>query len=235
MDDTIFDHSLTCRRALALLRKSEPALEGRSVDDVWREYSRLLEAVQVDVLSGRVSVEAARTQRFLLLANFCGTSISSADAAGLSRRYRENYLRLRRTVPGIRRILERLRGRAVVGIVTNNQVAEQEEKLDHFRLRPLVDFMVVSEGVGVAKPDPRIFELALEKAGAAPHEAVMIGDSWTSDVVGARNVGIRPVWFNRFRLAAPEPWSVVELESYRVPAHVEAALAGGTGTPPTSR
>ena len=226
MDDTIFDHALTSRRALSRLRRTEAPLRGRALDDIWREYSRLLEAVHTDVLAGRVSIQASRTQRFRLLAGYCGTEITEATAAELSRKYRLHYQEVRRTVPGIRRILERLRGRTVVGIVTNNQVAEQEEKLDHFGLRALIDFMVVSEGVGVAKPDPKIFRLALERAHAAPADAVMVGDSWTSDVAGARNVGIRPVWFNRFHLTPPDPWPVAEIESYQFPAQVEAALAG---------
>jgi putative hydrolase of the HAD superfamily len=123
-------------------------------------------------------------------------------------------------------VLERLRGRTVVGVVTNNEVAEQERKLDHLHLRPFIDFMIVSEGVGVSKPDPGIFLLALEKAKALPEETVMIGDSWTSDVMGARNAGIRPVWFNRFHLARPAPWPVRELDSFRSPTRAEAVLAG---------
>jgi putative hydrolase of the HAD superfamily len=226
MDDTIFDHSLTCRRALARLRRAEARLRGPSLDAVWHEYSRLLEVVHPDVLAGLITVDAARVERFRQLARFCGTEVSSVEAAELSRQYRAHYQELRRTVPGVRRVLERLRGRTVVGVVTNNEVAEQERKLDHLHLRPLIDFMVVSEGVGVSKPDPGIFLLALEKARALPEETVMIGDSWRSDVTGARNAGIRPVWFNRFHLAPPDPWPVRELDSFRSPARTEAVLAG---------
>ena len=226
MDDTIFDHSLTCRRALERLRKTEPRLRGPTLDAVWHEYARLLDIVQPDVFAGRITIQDARIERFRQLAQFCGTTVSAAAAAELSRRYRAHYQKLRRTVPGVRRVLERLRGRAVVGVVTNNEVAEQERKLDHLHLRPLIDFMVVSEGVGVAKPDPGIFLLALEKADALPEEAVMIGDSWRSDVGGARNVGIRPVWFNRFHLAPPDPWPVRELDSFRSPVRAEAVLSG---------
>ena len=231
MDDTIFDHSLTCRRALARLRRTEVRLRGPSLDAVWHEYARLLEAVHPDVLAGLVTVDAARMERFRQLARFCGTEVSSVEAAGLSRQYRAHYQQLRRTVPGVRRVLERLRGRTVVGVVTNNEVAEQERKLDHLHLRPLIDFMVVSEGVGVSKPDPGIFFLALEKAKALPEETVMIGDSWTSDVRGARNAGIRPVWFNRFHLAPPDPWPVRVLDSFRSPARAEAVLAGAERGP----
>jgi len=226
MDDTIFDHSLTCRAALARLRASEPQLRGPSLNALWHEYMRLLEMVHPDVLAGRLTVQEARVERFRQLARLRGREISSEAAAELSRRYRANYQGLRRMVPGVRRVLERLKGRAVLGIVTNNEVAEQEEKLDHFGLRPLVDFMVVSAGVGVAKPDPEIFRLALARARTLPEETVMVGDSWASDIVGARASGIRPVWFNRFHLARPNPWPVPEIDSFRSSARTEAAIAG---------
>lgn len=232
MDDTIFDHSLTCRSALARLRSRDARLRTCSLDSEWHEYLRLLDAVQPDVLAGRVTIHDARVDRFRQLVRFCGSEVSSLDAAELSREYRAYYRGLRRAVPGAVRLLERLRDRAVVGVVTNNAVAEQEEKLDYLGLRGLIDFMVVSEGVGVAKPDPGIFLIALKKAHARPEETVMIGDSWRSDVAGARNTGIRPVWFNRFHLRPPDPWPVPELESFRSAPHAESVLAGRPqGTP----
>ena len=226
MDDTIFDHSLTCRSALARLRRTEPRLRGPPLDAVWHEYGRLLEEVQPDIFAGRITIQESRTERFRRLARFCGTEIPIDVAAAFSRQYRSHYQELRRTVPGVRRVLERLQGRTILGVVTNNEVAEQEEKLDHFRLRSLVDFMIVSAGVGVSKPDPGIFRLALAKAGALPEETVMIGDSWRSDIVGACNAGIRPVWFNRFHLSRPDPWPVRELDSFRSPAHTESVVVG---------
>jgi len=226
LDDTIFDHAITCRCALARLRASEARFRSRSLDDVWHEYSHLLDVVQPDIFAGRITLPEARIERFRELARFCGTQASPDEAAEFSRQYRAHYQKLRRTVPGVRRVLERLRGRAVIGVVTNNEVAEQERKVDHLGLRPLIDFMVVSEGVGVAKPDPAIFQIALECAGTLPEETVMIGDSWRSDVTGARNAGIRPVWFNRFHLTAPDPWPVSELDSFRSPSRTEAVLAG---------
>jgi putative hydrolase of the HAD superfamily len=224
MDDTIFDHSLTCRRALGRLRVSETRLRGPSLDSLWHEYSRLLEAVQPEIFAGRVTIQQARAERFRRLAGFCGSEVSESEAAELSQKYRGFYQALRRPVPGVRRLLERLRGRTVVGVVTNNEVPEQEEKLDYLGFRVLVDFMVVSQGVGVAKPEPGIFRIALERAGTRPEETVMIGDTWMTDVAGARRVGIQPVWFNRFHLDRPDPWRVPEIDSFRPCARAEAAV-----------
>lgn len=232
MDDTIFDHSLTCRDALARLRQENSYLRTRSLAATWADYLRLLDEVQPDVLAGRLTADHARSERFRRLASSCGRSISGAEAEVLSRSYRHHYQQLRRAVPGARSLLEALADRTTLGIVTNNQVAEQEEKLSFLGFAPLVDFMVVSEAVGAAKPDPRIFRVALERAGALPEETVMVGDSWWSDVVGARGVGIRPVWFNRFGKPRPEgPTNVAELRSWQPVRKVERMLAGTPDAP----
>jgi len=225
MDDTIFDHALTCKAALGWLRRETGFLQRRRLDELWVEYARLLESVHPLIVAGRLDATKARRERFFRLAAFCGVRVSEEDAASLSRCYRSHYQRLRRPVPGVGRVLARLHGRTVVGVVTNNQVAEQEEKLTFLGVRNLVDFLVISEGVGVSKPDPRIFEIALDQASAEPTEAVMVGDSWSNDVLGARAAGIRAVWFNRFRARNPEPATVVELDSFRSMRRVKEALS----------
>jgi putative hydrolase of the HAD superfamily len=64
-------------------------------------------------------------------------------------------------------------------------------------LTELVDFLVISAEAGVRKPDPRIFGLALEKAGVRADEAVHVGDLVEDDVDGARRAGLRPVLIDR--------------------------------------
>ena len=61
----------------------------------------------------------------------------------------------------------------------------------------LVDFVVISAEAGVRKPDPRIFEAALAKAGVRPEEALHVGDLPDEDVEGARRAGMRPVLIER--------------------------------------
>jgi putative hydrolase of the HAD superfamily len=85
---------------------------------------------------------------------------------------------------------------AVVGIVTNNVKAEQILKLDRCGLTPYVDALITSEETGIQKPDPRIFDVALERLRLAADETAMIGDVWRTDIAGAQAAGLRPVWFN---------------------------------------
>jgi HAD superfamily hydrolase (TIGR01549 family) len=224
MDDTIFDHSLTCRAAIARLRRTARYLSHRTVDELWAEYARQLDRDFGEILAGRLSIAGARTRRWASLAEQCGVHLGLEGAADLSRRYRQYYQELRRPVPGALPLLRRLHGTATIGVITNNEVAEQQEKLRFLGAEPYVDLLVVSEEVGVPKPDPRIFRTALERASVEPEEAVMVGDSWSSDVVGALGVGVRPVWFNRFRLPRPEPRPIDELRSLAPAAGVEAVL-----------
>jgi putative hydrolase of the HAD superfamily len=171
-------------------------------------------------------MEDARRERFHRLALLGGRTITDSEAEEHSQHYRALYLSLRRPVPGAPRLLARLHGRTAIGIVSNNEVAEQEDKLRHIGIAGSVDALVISGGVGIAKPDPRIFAIALDRLGVAPEDAVMVGDSWANDVRGARAAGIRPIWFNRFGRTAPEPLAVVELTSYAAPVAVERALSG---------
>lgn len=226
LDDTIFDHAFTSQAALARLRSTEPSLRGPSLPGLWQEYSRLLEEAHPAVVAGRVSVDEARIGRFSRLLAFCGADPTREEGVRLSKLYRSIYRELRRPVPGVRGVLERVHRRATVGVVSNNQVAEQDEKLAFLDLTSLVDFMIISEAAGVAKPDPRIFELALERGESSPDHAVMLGDSWENDVLGARAAGIRAVWFNRFAAHRPTPIEVDEIDSFRRPAAVERLLLG---------
>src|SRR5208282_1073254 len=92
MDDTIFDHSLTCRRSLARVQAAEPRLRTRPLDAVWHEYARLLDAVQPEVFAGRITIQEARVERFRQLARFCGSEVSPESAADLSGQYRAHYV-----------------------------------------------------------------------------------------------------------------------------------------------
>jgi HAD superfamily hydrolase (TIGR01549 family) len=225
MDDTIFDHSLTCRDALGRVRAEYDVFRDRPLDALWREYGRLLNATHTDVMLGRRTSEEVRAERFRRLARWAGHPVPPTQAVELSRRYREHYQQLRRPVPGAPEAVRRWHDRAQVGVVTNNTVAEQVEKIAFLGLGSAIDFLVTSEEVGVAKPDPRIFRAALDRAGVAPGESVMVGDSWASDIAGARATGLRALWFNRFVEASPDPAGVPEFRSFRAPRRFDRLVA----------
>jgi putative hydrolase of the HAD superfamily len=92
---------------------------------------------------------------------------------------------------------------AVVGLVTNGPTAIQRPKIDLLEIEQLFAVVVVSEEVGVWKPDPGIFEIALEQTGVEASEAIYVGDSAEHDVPGAHAAGLRAVWVNRLGIDWP--------------------------------
>ncbi len=118
--------------------------------------------------------------------------------------YRERIVELTRLTPGAEGALRSLRARgAVIVIVSNGSSGQQHAKIDRLGLRPLVDAVCISDEVGVAKPDPRIFHAAASSVGRQLNEVLtaawMIGDSPLHDIAGARRLGIRTAWLRRHR------------------------------------
>ena len=111
----------------------------------------------------------------------------------------------RRAVAGAASLVAAVRSRAKVGIVSNNMLQEQRDKLEFCGLSAHVDALIVSEEAGVSKPDPAIFRMALDALDVTADQSVMLGDSWSADVVGAQAAGIRVVWFNPLRNPSPDP------------------------------
>jgi putative hydrolase of the HAD superfamily len=81
-----------------------------------------------------------------------------------------------------------------MGIITNGMTEVQKEKIRRVGIAPYFDTVLISQEVGIAKPDPRIFHMALERVRCEAHEAVMVGDSPDRDIAGARAVGLHALW-----------------------------------------
>ncbi len=114
-----------------------------------------------------------------------------------------------RPYPDALPLLDGLRARGLrLGIVSNWD-SRLEPICEGLGLSRRIDFILISARVGVRKPARRIFERALELAGAAPDEALHVGDSVPEDVHGARAAGIRPVLIDRDGQPAPAGVNVI--------------------------
>jgi len=101
-----------------------------------------------------------------------------------------------RLYPEAAECLECLHKHYKIGIIAN-QSAGSEERLERFGIRKYIDIVVASAEEGVAKPDERIFEIALNRAGCNPIEAAMIGDRLDNDIVPANALGMYTIWIKQ--------------------------------------
>ena len=213
LDDTLFDHQHCSRAGLLAVQRTYAGRIDVSIDEVESAYSRLLEQWHEKVLDGSISIDEARIERFRVLLSNEQTVATDDDSEAAARCYRDAYDAAYRPVPGSIELLQRVKAERSIGIVTNHVVSEQVKKIATIGVRPFVDELVVSEDVGVAKPDAKIFEAALSRLGGTSDEAVMIGDSWSSDILGATAMGIRAIWLNRYDRPCPDSSLATEIRS----------------------
>ena len=104
--------------------------------------------------------------------------------------------RIVRLVPGTMEVLDYLKPKYHLHLITNGFEEVQDTKLTLSGMKPYFETLTVSEEVGVKKPNPEIFQYALRKAHATAEESLMIGDEMAVDIDGARAAGIDTVLFN---------------------------------------
>lgn len=110
--------------------------------------------------------------------------------------FEENAWRLARPYPGMRQTLTALRNQGLrLGIVTNGQTRIQLRSILALGLDRLVDTYLISETEALRKPDADIFLLAAERLGVRPADCAFVGDTPQADMIGARSVDMRTIWF----------------------------------------
>ena len=93
--------------------------------------------------------------------------------------------------------LIQLKKKYKLAIVTNGNYASQKRKLDNVNLYELLDYTLISDEIGIRKPDPRIFKYACEKLKLKENECIYVGDSYARDIVGAINAGLDAIYVSR--------------------------------------
>jgi putative hydrolase of the HAD superfamily len=109
-------------------------------------------------------------------------------------------------------VLEELKKHYKLALITNGAIDIQRHKIDGANLGDFFDPTIISGEVGSGKPNPKLFQMALERLAVTPEETVMIGDSLSRDIGGARAVGIRTIWVNRFQNTIAEHHPTPDLQ-----------------------
>jgi YjjG family noncanonical pyrimidine nucleotidase len=119
------------------------------------------------------------------------------DAAEYSQRYLENLSLGSDVIEGAEDVLSALHGRVGMVLITNGLTAVQRPRFSRSAVYHHFHDIIISEELGVAKPDRGIFDIAFSKMGNPRKQDVMIvGDSLTSDIKGGSDYGIDTCWFN---------------------------------------
>ena len=144
----------------------------------------------------KVSKEALRYGRLKDTFDKIKFSISDNLIDKLSEDYIEHLASFNYLFDGAIEILDYLKPNYQMHIITNGFSEVQYRKLVNSKIDVYFDKIITSEAVGVKKPNPKIFEYALQQAGAKIKESVMIGDNWEADIMGAKDFGMKVIFCN---------------------------------------
>lgn len=205
LDNTLYDFSGNSREAYSIVY----TLLGyeRWFDSfehyytIYEEYNLQLWALYAE---GKITKERLNAERYAHPLRVVG--VPDADAVS-ARFWDEAMKRLplgQRLMPYAREVLEYLRPRYKLYILSNGFTELQARKMQSAGIDHYFDGVVLSEDIGVNKPNPAIFEHALRVADVSAAEALMIGDNFEVDIEGAQRVGIDQVYYDVAHLSLNE-------------------------------
>jgi putative hydrolase of the HAD superfamily len=169
-------------------------LQHVSFEEFHHVYLHHNERVWAMYRQGTMTKDELRTARFSRSFDEIGVGYTAEWMEQFAQAFVDQCPRQPHVIPGALELLKYLEGRYSMHIITNGFKEIQGIKMEGSGLAPFFMQNINSEDVGVRKPNPKIFQYALEKTGASVEESLMIGDDWEADILGARNFGMDQVF-----------------------------------------
>jgi putative hydrolase of the HAD superfamily len=197
LDDTLIDTRTGTRLALADFHGTHGHLMGVGPEEAYGRWDAGIKLHFPRYVSGEISFQEQRRWRIREL--FGRSGLTDAESDGLFRTYLEHYVKHWILFADVLPFLDAMKAKGIpIGIITNGSVEQQAAKIRATGIGDRVESVVISEGVGMRKPDPGIFLHAAERLGASPGECVMVGDNYEADYLGARKAGMAAFLMERF-------------------------------------
>ncbi len=196
LDDTVYDFSAASRESF---RETYELLHYERYFDSFGHYMSLYEPYNLELWriygEGKITKEELNRRRYShpleavgvndeqLAATFCREALGRIPTKG-------------HLVPGAVELLEYLRPKYNMYILSNGFKELQSRKMHTAGIDRYFDALILSEDIGVNKPDTRLYAHAMAITASEPCDSIMIGDMFDTDIVGAANSGIDSIYYN---------------------------------------
>jgi len=191
-DGTLIDHKACEKHALQYVFDGL----GLRYDEAYQDKFRTIECeLWVNAESGHIPHKDIFTMRFERL--FEAINVDYNDFFNADELFKTGLAGSTALLNGAEEIMAYLYGKGfMLCVVTNGLVALQKPRVMNSSIGKYISHIIVSEEVGVHKPNPLIFNTLLKRISLNAGNVIMIGDSLQNDVQGAINAGMQSVWFN---------------------------------------
>ncbi|MBR4759432.1 MAG: YjjG family noncanonical pyrimidine nucleotidase [Lachnospiraceae bacterium] len=195
LDQTLLDFHASERIALEIVLREN----GLSFsDDIYKAFKAYNKSLWLELEKGTISRDELFTLRFQDVFNRCEGDSSNLDPLKVN----TDFIRTMSThgvlmdgaLECVGRIKSEIEG-ARIYVVTNGATINAKGRITSTGLDAYIDGLFVSEDMGVNKPTAEYFDLVLDAIGQPKESCIVIGDSLSSDMLGAKNAGLKSVWF----------------------------------------
>ena len=188
IDDTLLDYIPCCREAFEAALPEHP-----EYFDLFFQISGRLFSEAKHGLHTVAEVMELYPQEFIATIGYPASAVDPFKHA-----FRAAWGKTHTLVPGARELLETLQSKGYRLFAASNSFGHlQRSRLQHAGILPFFEDTYISMDIGYDKPDIRFYQKALRRCGLQPHEVLMIGDSMTTDILGAQAAGLDALFFDR--------------------------------------
>ncbi len=200
LDGTILDYSMS--ESAALFGAYDRIFGAVPPDRFLSVYQNINSSLWKEFEKGNISIDSLKKKRFSdLLEEFS----LNCDPLKFSKVYLEELAAGGYMVDGSLGVLKQLQPDYRMAAVTNGIGIIQRSRIEKAKIGGYFETLIISDEIGIAKPDPEFFRITLEKMGIDNRrEVLIIGDSLSSDILGGLNAGIDTCWINRNKIEQNE-------------------------------
>ena len=195
LDQTLLDFHASEYKALGIVLRAR----GLSFsDEIYRAFKAYNQSLWLELEKGRISRTELFTKRFQDVFRRCGGDAVELDPLKVNddfiRTMSVNGVPIDGALEFVRRVKENI-PYARIYIASNGATINAKGRIASTGLDRYIDGLFISEDMGVTKPDAAFFDLCLDRIGEPKSSCIMIGDSLSSDMLGAKNASLDSVWF----------------------------------------
>ncbi|WP_313385083.1 YjjG family noncanonical pyrimidine nucleotidase [Chishuiella sp.] len=198
LDNTLWDFRKNAKLALEKLyiKYDVEKKYNFTFDQFHPYYHDSNEGLWALIRDKKITKEELRARRFKEA--FDNLGINNDELAAIFEdEYMETITNYNEVVDGAMELLEYLKPKYKLHIITNGFIEVSKRKIETSDLNGYFDTVTYADEIKILKPDPRIYTLAIQKAKANVEESIYIGDDWIADALGAKEFGMSSIFFDR--------------------------------------
>ena len=197
IDDTLLDYIPCCREAFdAAMRNLTPSLEEREGERLFHLFFEISGRLFSEAKHGKYTIAEVMDlypKEFIAAIGYPDSAVDPFKHA-----FRAAWGETHTLVPEAKEMLDILRTKGYRLFAASNSFGHlQRRRLERAGILSYFEDTYISMDIGYDKPDIRFFQEALHRCGLQPNEVLMIGDSMTTDILGAQAAGIEALFFDR--------------------------------------